>query len=60
MPWKPLQRNENAVALAVALLAGLTVVGAAGFFVLGQGERSVFDSFWMTMQILTRRNGTHG
>jgi len=53
MPWKPLQRNENAVALAVALLAGLTIVGAGGFFVLGQGERSVFDSFWMTMQILT-------
>ena len=53
MPLRIEKTSGNAISTALAVLVGLTAVGGTGFYLLGHGERSLFDSFWMTLQILT-------
>lgn len=45
--------TERRIVVAVTVLASLAIVGTIGFVILGHGHRTVFDAFWMTIQILT-------
>jgi voltage-gated potassium channel len=47
------EQKVRSIRVSVWILAGLIVVGTAGFLVLGHGRHTVFESLWMTLQILT-------
>ena len=52
MPLSP-PKSERAMVRGAWVLVGLVFVGTLGFIILGHGRRTLFDSFWMTIQILT-------
>jgi voltage-gated potassium channel len=49
----PLRQKERAVIIALWVLFMLMIVGVFGFYLIGYPKRSLFDSAWMTLQILT-------
>lgn len=51
---KKVRQVRTAIWILLCTIAGSTVV----FYVIGGGRRSVFDSLWMTMQILTTTGDT--
>jgi len=52
VPFSP-PKTERAMLRGVWLLVVLVMAGTLGFIILGHGRRTLFDSFWMTIQILT-------
>lgn len=52
------EQRIRSMYIALWVVMGLILAGTLGFYIIGRPERTVFESLWLTMQIMTTTGDT--